>query len=424
MNRNMKKIVIVGGGPAGMMAAIIASQLTNNVTLIEKNDILGKKLLLTGNGRCNFTNSNGLELFLKGYGKNGKFLKDAFKLFFNKELIEFFESRGLKTITENDKRVFPHTNKALSVCKILEKELVKNNVKIFLNKQLKDILVENNKIKAIVLYDHSKINVDSLILATGGLSYSSTGSNGEGIKIVEKLGHDIVSLRPGLVPLVTDKKSPSSLDGLSLKDVCVNFETKDKKIKTSIGDLIFTKNGISGPIILSISGQIIDLMNNNIKISTSIDLVPYQNKKETERDISNYIQNNPKKSISNALKIKFPDRLIDYSMNVLEIDPFHKANQLKVRQRNKIVSFLKSMKLDILGFESYEKAMITRGGISLKDIDPRIMSSKKIKGLFFAGEMIDINGDSGGYNLQAAFSTGFLAGNSAVRYKKNNNSLK
>jgi len=380
MNRNIKKIVIVGGGPAGIMAAIRASQLTNNVTLIEKNDILGKKLLLTGNGRCNFTNSNGLELFLKGYGKNGKFLKDAFKLFFNKELIEFFESRGLKTITENDKRVFPHTNKALSVCKILEKELVKNNVKIFLNKQLKDILVENNKIKAIVLYDHSKINVDSLILATGGLSYSSTGSNGEGIKIVEKLGHDIVSLRPGLVPLVTDKKSPSSLDGLSLKDVCVNFETKDKKIKTSIGDLIFTKNGISGPIILSISGQIIDLMNNNIKISTSIDL--------------------------------------------LEIDPFHKANQLKVRQRNKIVSFLKSMKLDILGFESYEKAMITRGGISLKDIDPRIMSSKKIKGLFFAGEMIDINGDSGGYNLQAAFSTGFLAGNSAVRYKKNNNSLK
>ncbi len=419
MNRNMKKIVIVGGGPAGMMASIRASQLTNNVILIEKNNILGKKLLLTGNGRCNFTNSNDLELFLKGYEKNGKFLKDAFKLFFNTELIKFFESRGLKTITENDKRVFPHTNKALDICKALEKELVKNNVRIVLNKQLKDILVENNKVKAIILYDHSKITVDSLIVATGGITYSSTGSNGEGIKIVEKLGHDIVSLRPGLVPLITDKKAPSSLKGLSLKDVCVKFETKDKKIKTPIGDLIFTKNGISGPIILSISGQIIDLMNNNIKISASIDLVPHQNINEIEEDITNYIQNNPKKNISNVLKIKFPDRLINYSMKVLDINPIYKANQLTAIQRNKIASFLKSMKLEIKGFDSYEKAMITRGGISLKDIDPRTTSSKKIKGLFFAGEMIDINGDSGGYNLQAAFSTGFLAGNSAVRYVKN-----
>jgi len=416
MNRNMKKIVIVGGGPAGMMAAIRASQLTNNVSLIEKNDILGKKLLLTGNGRCNFTNSNSLEPFLKGYEKNGKFLKDAFKLFFNKDLIEFFESRGLKTITENDNRVFPYTNKAISICNILEKELIKNKVKIFLNKQLKDIIIENNRVKEIILYDYSKINMDSLILATGGISYSSTGSNGEGIKIVEKLGHEIVSLRPGLVPLITDKKSSSVLEGLSLKNVCVNFETKDKKIKTSIGYLIFTKNGISCPIILSISWQIIDIMNNNIKITTSIDLLPHQNKKEIERDITNYIQNNPKKSISNILKIHFSDRLIDYSMNVLDIDPSHKANQLQVGQRNKIVSFLKGMKLEISGFESYEKAMITRGGISLKDIDPRIMSSKKIKGLFFAGEMIDINGDSGGYNLQAAFSTGFLAGNNAVSY--------
>ena len=414
MVKNMKKIVIVGGGPAGIMASIRASQLTNNVILIEKNDVLCKKLLLTGNGRCNFTNSNDLEFFLNGYEKNGKFLKDAFKLFFNKDLIEFFESRGLKTITENDKRVFPYTNNAKSVCRILEKELAKNNVKIFLNKQLKDILVENNRVKTIVLYDHSKINVDSLIIATGGISYSSTGSDGEGIKIVEKLGHEIISLRPGLVPLVTDKKIPSFLEGLSLKDVRINFETRDKKIKTSIGDLIFTKNGISGPIILSISGQIIDLLNDNIKFSTSIDFLPNQKMKEVERDISNIIQNNPKKSISNALKIKFPGRLIDYSMNVLDIDPLHKTNQLKARQRNKIVTFLKSMKLDILGFESYEKAMITRGGISLKDIDPKIMSSKKIKGLFFAGEMIDINGYSGGYNLQAAFSTGFLAGNSAV----------
>ena len=414
MNKNLKRIVIVGGGPAGMMAAIRASQLTGNVTLIEKNDILGKKLLLTGNGRCNFTNSNSLEKFLERYEKNGKFLKDAFKMFFNKNLINFFESRGLKTITENDKRVFPHTNKAVSVNELLEKELIKNKVKIFFNKQLKDIIVENNKVKAIILSDHSKINVNSLILATGGISFSSTGSNGEGIKIVEKLGHRIVSLRPGLIPLITNNKNLSFLEGLSLKDVCVNFETMNKKMKTSIGDLIFTKNGISGPIILSISGQIVDLMNNKIKISPTIDLVPDKNKKEIEREISNDTQKYPKKSISNVLKMKFPDRLIDYAMNILDIDPSCKANQLKALQRKKIVSFFKDMKLEITGYESYEKAMITRGGISLKEIDPKSMSSKKIDGLFFAGEMIDINGDTGGYNLQAAFSTGFLAGNNAI----------
>jgi len=415
MNKT-KKVVVIGGGPAGMMAAIRASQITKNVILVEKNSILGKKLLLSGNGRCNLTNSDNLELFLKGYNKNGDFLRDAFKLFFNNDLIKFFESRQLKLITENNGRIFPETNNASSVCDILEKELVKNNVKIIYNTRLTNIEVENKKVKAAYFNNGSKFFVDCLIIATGGITYSSTGSNGEGIKIVEKLGHKIVSLQPGLVPLITDKKYPVALEGLSLKQVGVTFEFDKKKIKSNIGDLVFTKTGISGPIILSISGQIVDLLNKSIKISAFIDLIPSESEKEVEEKLMKELINNPKKSISNVLKKNFPDRLITLAMKVLEIDPMTKSSQIKASDRKKIVSFLKGINLRIIGFESLEKAMITIGGISLKEINPRTMSSRLIQGLFFAGEIIDINGDTGGYNLQEAFSTGYLAGENAAEY--------
>jgi predicted Rossmann fold flavoprotein len=415
MNKT-KKVVVIGGGPAGMMAAIRASQITKNVILVEKNSILGKKLLLSGNGRCNLTNSDNLELFLKGYNKNGDFLRDAFKLFFNNDLIKFFESRQLKLITENNGRIFPETNNASSVCDILKKELVKNNVKIIYNTRLTNIEVENKKVKAAYFNNGSKFFADCLIIATGGITYSSTGSNGEGIKIVEKLGHKIVSLQPGLVPLITNKKYPFALEGLSLKQVGVTFEFDKKKIKSNIGDLVFTKTGISGPIILSISDQIVDLLNKSIKISAFIDLIPSESEKEVEEKFMKELINNPKKSISNVLKKNFPDRLITLAMKVLEIDPITKSSQIKASDRKKIVSFLKGINLRIIGFESLEKAMITIGGISLKEINPRTMSSRLIQGLFFAGEIIDINGDTGGYNLQEAFSTGYLAGKNAAEY--------
>ena len=411
-----KKVVVVGGGPAGMMAAIRASQLVKNVILVEKNNVLGKKLLLSGNGRCNITNSDDLESFLKGYDRNGDFLRDAFKLFFNNDLIKFFESRRLKFISENNGKIFPETNSASSICNVLEKELINNNVKIIYNHQLSDIIVENKKVKAVNFSDGSRLFVDCIIVATGGITYSSTGSDGKGLKIVEKLGHKIVSVHPGLVPLITDKRYPAALEGLSLKQVRVIFKFDQNKIKSEVGDLLFTGNGISGPIILSISGKIVELLNEGIKISALIDLIPALCEKEVEVKLMNEIINNSKKSISNVLKKSYPDRLVDLALEVLEIDSFVKVSQLMVSDRKKIVSFLKGFNLRIIGFESLEAAMITVGGISLKDINPRTMSSKLIDGLFFAGEMIDINGDTGGYNLQEAFSTGYLAGESAAKY--------
>ncbi len=416
MINNIKKVVIIGGGPAGMMAAIRASQLVKNVILVEKNTALGEKLLLTGNGRCNLTNTEPLESFLKGYAGNGNFLRDACKVFFNNDLIQFFESRKLPLITERDGKIFPKTNSASSVRDALENELGNNNVKIIFNTELTDILVQNKKVKAVYFRNGSQLKVDCLIISTGGITYRSTGSDGEGMKIVERLGHTIVSLRPGLVPLLTDKKYPAALNGLSLKQVRVVFTFDTKKITSNIGDLLFTRNGISGPLILSISGQIVNLLQKDITISAFIDLIPQQSIKEVETTLMNELKNNYKKSVSTVLKKRYPYRLIDLAMNDLGIDPKVTVSQLKASDRKKIVSFLKGIPLKIIGFESLEKAMITMGGISLKEIDPRTMSSKVIDGLFFAGEMIDIDGDTGGYNLQEAFSTGYLAGESVARY--------
>ncbi len=416
MTDSIKRVVVIGGGPAGMMAAIRASQLVKNVILVEKNNILGKKLLISGNGRCNITNSDTLESFLKGYDSNSDFLRDAFKLFFNDDLIRFFEDRGLKFIIESNGKIFPETNSASSVCTLLEKELIDSNVKIIYNKDLTEIIVENKKVKAVIFSDGSKLLLDCLIVATGGITYSSTGSDGKGIKIVEKLGHKIVSVHPGLVPLITDKKYPVALEGLSLRKVRIVFESDKKKIKTEIGDLLFTRNGISGPIVLSISGRITDLLDKGIKVSASIDLMPSISEKEVEDKLIKEMINNSKKSVSNVLKKSYPDRLVDLALDVLEIDPLQKVSQLTASDRRKIVLFLKGFNLKIIGFESLENAMVTVGGISLKDINPRTMSSKLIDGLFFAGEMIDINGDTGGYNLQEAFSTGYLAGENAARY--------
>jgi len=413
--RSAKKVVVVGGGPAGMMAAIRASQLGQKVTLIEKNNILGKKLLLSGNERCNLTNANNVDVFFEGYSKNGEFLRDAFKLFFNRDIIEFFESRGLKLKTEKDGRIIPETNRAASVRDILKKELLRNKVKITYGAQMVDIVVQDKKIQSVDLMDAPFVPADSLILATGGITYGSTGSTGEGIKLAEALGHKIVSLRPGLAALKTDKTYPSALEGLTLKDVSVTFVCDRKQITSHVGDLLFTRIGISGPIILSISGKVIDWLTVGKKVVALVDLSPSSSREEIDTQLMKDITANSKKSVSTVLKKNLPRRLVDVAMEVLEITPREQVSQLTSKNRKKIVSFLKGMNLKIIGVSSFEKAMITRGGISLKEINPKTMASRKVNGLFFAGEMIDLDGDTGGYNLQEAFSTGYLAGESAAK---------
>ena len=407
-----------------MMAGIRASELRQDVTLIEKNPFLGKKLLLSGKGRCNLTNACDLDSFIKRFSSNGQFLRDAFKKFFNLDLIRFFEKNGLKLKTERQLRVFPETNRSDSVVEVLKKELSKNKVKIIYRAIMKDIFtqplragagfMQENRIKGLLLRDGKIIPADRLILATGGVSFGFTGSTGEGLDIAEKLGHRIVPFRSGLVPLETRQHYPKFLEGLALKNIRLRFSDSKRQILSEIGELLFTSFGISGPLVLSLSGQIVDWLQNSNTIYVEIDLKPALTKEQLSARLLREFKLNPKKAIKNTLKALLPKRLVDVFIDIAKILPDKKVSRITQKERESLVSLFKAMRLDITKSRPIDEAMITRGGISLKDINPRTMESRLIKGLYFAGELIDIDADTGGFNLQAAFSTGYLAGESAA----------
>ena len=408
------KIVVVGGGPSGMMAAIRAAALGQDVTLLEKKDSVGNKLLLSGKGRCNLTNTEELEYFLKRFSKNGDFLRDAFKRFFNRELMDFFEQRGLKLKIERQMRVFPQTDSSASILNILKKELEKTGVQVIYNAKVVNLLLADDKVKAVRLENGRNIPCDKVILASGGASYSFTGSDAAGINIAAKLGHGIVSLRPGLVPLDVKEAYPRKLEGLTLRNIRLKFSDGKAQIISEIGELIFTASGISGPLVITLSGRVIDMLAQNKKVSVEIDLKPALSNEQLDNRLLREFKANAKKSIKNALKELLPLRLIKVFIEAAAIDLLKKCSQITQDEREKIVSLLKGFKMDISGSRPIEEGMVTRGGVSLKEIDPRTMESRLIKGLYFCGEMIDIDADTGGFNLQAAFSTGYLAGESAA----------
>jgi len=409
-----KRIVVVGGGPAGMMAAIRAAELKQEVILIEKNSGLGRKLLLTGKGRCNITNACDLNSFLERFSKNGQFLRDAFKSFFNEDLISFFRSRGLHLKTERQLRVFPATDRSNSIVDILNKELNKNKVTVICKSLLKDILIDNSVVKSVSLNNSRVIPADRVILCMGGLSYSFTGSDGYGLELAKSLGHSIVEPRPGLVPLRVKQAYPRLLEGLTLKNIRLVFSDGRREIISDIGELLFTDSGISGPLVLSLSGKIIDWLRDGRSVYVEIDLKPALSKEQLDKRILREFEDSPKKSVKNLLKNFLPNRLIKVLIDMAKISQDKKVCQITQAEREKIISLLKAMRLDIAGSLPIEKAMVTRGGVSLKDINPRTMESRIIKGLYFAGEMIDVDADTGGFNLQAAFSTGYLAGQNAA----------
>jgi len=396
------------------MAAIRASQCGQDVILIEKNPHPGRKLLLSGKGRCNLTNLCDLNSFLERFSKNGEFLRNAFQKFFNLDLMRFFETRGLKLKVERQLRVFPVSNRADSVLEVLKKELHKNKVEILYKTAAKDIFTQGNKAKGLLLSDGKVIPADKLILATGGASYSFTGSTGEGIELARKLEHRIVPLRPGLVPLKVKQQYPRLLEGLALKNIRLRFCDGKKEIVSEIGELLFTTCAISGPLVLSLSADIGDLLKENKNVYVEIDLKPALSKEQLDARLLREFSLNSKKTVKNMFKTLLPKRLIDVFMDIAKIMPDKKISQITRLERQKIVSLLKGFHLDIAGLMPIEEAMVTRGGISLKDINPKTMESRIIKGLYFAGEMIDVDADTGGFNLQAAFSTGFLAGDSAA----------
>lgn len=411
---DIKRIVVVGAGPAGLMAAIRAGQLNQGVTLIEKNPALGKKLLLSGKGRCNLTNLCDLDSFLERFSGNGQFLRDAFKKFFNQDLMNFFQERGLKLKVERQKRVFPETGSSSSVLEVLRKELEGNKVKIIYKAKLQDILLKGAVAEGLLLSDGRVLSADRIILATGGVSYRHTGSTGEGIGIARKLGHSVVSLRPGLVPLETRDDYPKKLEGLALKNIRLNFSDGNRRIISEIGELLFTAFGISGPLVLTLSSKVSDWINEGRQVYAQIDLKPALSREQLSSRLKGEFRLNPKKSLKNTLKTLLPVRLIDVFIGIAKIGADKKASQVSKLERESLVSLLKGLRLGAVKCAPIEVAMVTRGGVSLKDINPRTMESRRIKGLYFCGEMIDIDADTGGFNLQAAFSTGYLAGESAA----------
>lgn len=409
------KIVVVGGGPSGMMAAIQAGICGQDVTLLERKSTLGNKLLLSGKGRCNLTNTEDFQYFLKRFSKSGDFLRDAFKKFFAPELMNFFQERGLKLKVERQLRVFPQTDRSSSVLDVLKKEMDKLGVKIVYNSKVIDIFIKEGKAKGVRLENRVDIAADRVILATGGASYSFTGSDASGINIVKKHGISIVPLQAGLIPLDVKENYPKKLEGLTLRNITLKFSDGKKEILSDVGEAIFTSTGISGPLMITLSGKVIDLLGLNKKVYLEIDLKPALTIEQLDARLLREFKANSKKGIKNLLKELLPLRLIKLFIDVVGIDLLKKGSQITQGERQRIVSLLKGFRMEVSGPRPLEEGMVTRGGVSLKEVDPRTMESRLIKGLYLCGEMIDVDADTGGFNLQAAFSTGYLAGESAAK---------
>ncbi len=409
----MKKIVVIGAGPAGLMAAISAAQNKAEVLILEKNDRPARKLLITGKGRCNVTNNCTLRELIDNMAKNEKFLYSAFSSFNSQDTMSFFENHGVALKTERGRRVFPVSDKAVDIADALVFAAKKLNCKIKKGRAEK-ILTENNSVKAILLESGETFFCDRVILATGGASYPLTGSTGDGYKIAEDLGICVEPIFPSLVPLECLEGFCTKLAGLTLNNVVLSVYENDSKkpVFSELGDLLFTHFGISGPLVLSASAK---MRKKNAKYTAFIDLKPALSFEQLNTRILRDFSMEQNKEFSNSLYKLMPKSLVSVIVRLSKIDPHKKVNQISREERENLCSLLKALKLNITAFRPIEEAIVTSGGISVKEIDPKTMASKKIEGLFFCGEIIDVDAYTGGYNLQIAFSTGFLAGENAAK---------
>ena len=416
-------VIVIGGGPAGMMSAITAAKENNNVIILEKMNSCGRKLLITGKGRCNITSSLSMDDFIKNTPGNGKFLYSCFQNFTNEDIIQMLKNNGVKTKEERGNRIFPVSDKSLDVLNAFEKEMEKNNVKVITKANVKKINIENKKVTGVT-FEKDGLNktfkADKVILATGGKSYSATGSTGDGYKIAEDLGHSIVRIRPSLVPLQTNERNLKickKMQGLSLRNIKMKLidSSKNKTIYEDFGELLFTHFGVSGPTILSSSAHLLrykdvdELLNKGI-IKLIIDLKPALDEEKLNLRILRDFEKEKNKSFKNSLNDLLPKKMIDTVIELSEIDENKKVNEITKKERMKLIQLLKHFEITISGFRPIEEAIITSGGISTKEINPKTMESKIIQGLYFAGEIIDVDAYTGGFNLQIAYSTGYTAG--------------
>lgn len=412
------KVIVIGGGPAGIISAISSARNGDNVILIEKNNSLGKKLLITGKGRCNITSSIDISDFIKNVPGNGKFLYSAFQNFTNIDIIKLIEENGIKVKEERGNRIFPVTDNAKDVLMCFEKELRKyKNIEIRLNTKAKEILEENKEVRGILLESGEKLLTSKVIIATGGKSYPLTGSTGDGYKMASKLGHTVEKIRGSLVPLTADKILCQSMQGLSLRNVKIQIKDleKNKKIYEDFGEMLFTHFGISGPTILSSSAHLlrykeIDRLLKENKIKLIIDLKPALSEEELDKRIRRDFEEFINKEFKNSLEKLLPKKMIESVINLSGINPIKKVNEITKEERKNLVNLIKNFEVSIDGFRPVEEAIVTAGGISVKEINPKTMESKLVKGLYFAGEVIDVDAYTGGFNLQIAYSTGYTAG--------------
>lgn len=405
------RVLVVGGGPAGMMAAIQAAKQGNTVTLLEQNEKLGKKLFITGKGRCNVTNDCDVTELFDSVVSNKKFLYSAFYSFSNQDVKDFFEEQGLRLKVERGRRVFPASDKSSDVIKALGNALKKLEVKIRLRTRVDKVLTENDIVCGVRLSDGECLNADKVILATGGVSYKSTGSDGSGFVMAEKLGHQVTKLRPGLVGMCTKEAWVRDMQGLTLKNVAVSIGKKQgkKPLYEDFGELLFTHYGVSGPMILSASSRLGDELEKE-DLYIKIDLKPALSKEQLDSRILRDFEERKNADLSNAMVHLLPKSMIPVMLHVCGLDPAKKVNEVTRGEREQLVKGMKEFPLTINGLRDIQEAIITRGGVTVKEVDPSTMESKIVKNLYLAGEMLDLDALTGGYNLQIAWSTGYLAG--------------
>ncbi len=406
----MKRVVLIGGGAAGLMAAVIAGREGAKVTLLEKMNYVGKKMGITGKGRCNITNACDMSDFIKNTPGNGKFLYGAYERFTNEDLLQLLHDAGLETKVERGGRVFPASDSALDVRNTFMKLMKHYGVDVHLEEPVKKLLVDDGVVTGVVT-DRETYHADAVVIATGGKSYPATGSTGDGYILAAQVGHKITDIRPSLVPIVTEESWVKDLMGLSLRNVELSVVAKNKVQAKMFGEMMFTHFGITGPIVLSLSHTVGKLMRKkNIgTIGLDINLKPALSPETLDKRLQKDFDLYSKKQLINGMKDLLPSRLIPLIIELAGIDPQKPINQISKEERQQIGYMLQHMPLTVKGLRPVEEAIVTAGGISLKEFNPKTMESKLVKGLYGAGEVLDIDAFTGGYNLQAAFSTGYVA---------------
>ena len=406
----MKRVVVIGGGAAGLMAAVIAGREGAKVTLLEKMNYVGKKMGITGKGRCNITNACDMSDFIKNTPGNGKFLYGAYERFTNEDLLQLLHDAGLETKVERGGRVFPASDSALDVRNTFMKLMKHYGVDVHLEEPVKKLLVDDGVVTGVVT-DKETYHADAVVIATGGKSYPATGSTGDGYMLAAQVGHTITDIRPSLVPIVTEESWVKDLMGLSLRNVELSVVAKNKVQAKMFGEMMFTHFGITGPIVLSLSHTVGKLMRKkNIgTIGLDINLKPALSPETLDKRLQKDFDLYSKKQLINGMKDLLPSRLIPLIIELASIDPQKPINQISKEERQQIGYMLQHMPLTVKGLRPVEEAIVTAGGISLKEFNPKTMESKLVKGLYGAGEVLDIDAFTGGYNLQAAFSTGYVA---------------